>query len=646
MPGSTIYYVLLLSGAPALAQTYDVGPFAKRDPASAFVALKVLDANASPLRSAREDWAGARARAASDPGWAQWVDERRAELDDWMANRRDRVEWVAGWWHDFVSPKDGSFLTWTPDEPGAATLSSPSDPRVELTPKIHGGWVFGFRSRHTEKIAEAARFYRLTGEARYAEWAAAQLDFYAENYTKWPLQTSKAKARLMHQSLDDANVQIRLLNAARLLDGFAPEQRKRAWIDHLFRPSAELLDETFQRIHNIACWQRTAMALTALYARDAELWKRAIDGPFGIRKQIAHGVTSEYLWFEQSMGYNSYVVSAMLPLFTVASLDGRAGDLRDEMLVIQNMMLAPILLRFPGGRLPNPADATGGAPRAPNERFLAGAYRVFPTTIGLRHIAGQRSWDTLVDPPPPAPPDAPLPDPASHSLPSSRMALLREGPWQVFFHYGQLHASHAQAEALNFEATYRGVAVTHDPGTVGYGSPLHRGFYTTGAAHNVPLVDGQGQARWQPGELVSFTPSSVAARQPHYRPGVEAERELRLVDGRLEDVVRLKVEGGEPRRLGQVLHLHGRIRAPANAEPVEPPLPYWNETRRASYRGRAVVEAVLEGVTLEVTIEVDGPFSITLGRSPDMPPGVRDSIYVEKEGSSAEFRIRLTEKRR
>lgn len=606
--------------------------------------MKILDAGANPLRTAREDWSAARARAASDPAWARWVDERRAELDDWMANRRDRVEWVAGWWHDFVSPRDGSFLIWTPDEPGPATLSSPSDPRVELTPKILGGWVFGFRSRHTENVAEAARLYSLTGEPRYAEWAAAQLDFYAENYTKWPLQTSKAKARLMHQSLDDATVLIRLVTAARLLEGFVPPQRKRNWIERLFHPSAELLDETFQRIHNIACWQRTAMALTAIYAGDPDLWKRAIDDPFGIRKQIAHGVTSEYLWFEQSMGYNRYVVSALLPLFTMASLEGRAGELRDEMLVIQNMMLAPIVLRFPSGRLPNPADATGGAPSAPDERFLASAYRLFPTTLGLRHIAGQQTWDTLIDPPPPAPPAAPLPEPASLSLPSSRMALLRQGPWQVFFHYGQLNASHAQAEALNFEASYRGVAITHDPGTVGYGSPLHRGFYTTGAAHNVPLVDGLGQARWQPGELLSFSPSSVAAQQPGYRPGVSAARELRLVDGRLEDLVHLKVEGSEPRRLGQVLHLHGRIIAPPEADPVEPPLPHWSETRRAHYRDRAVVEAVFAGFTLTLAIETAGPFTLTFGRSPDSPPGLRESLYIEKLDTSAEFRLTLAER--
>jgi hypothetical protein len=105
--------VLSIASLFLLAATWDVGPFPKPSPERAFAELKHLDSKGSPLRRAREDWDGARQRAAS-PQWRSWIATRRAELDDWMANRGDRVEWIAGWWHDFVSPEDGSFLTWTP----------------------------------------------------------------------------------------------------------------------------------------------------------------------------------------------------------------------------------------------------------------------------------------------------------------------------------------------------------------------------------------------------------------------------------------------------------------------------------------------------------------------------------------------------
>ena len=611
-----------------LAATYDIGPFPKTDAARAFAELKRMDASGSPLRKAREDWDGARKRAASDERWSKWIATRRTEVDDWIAKRGDRVEWVAGWWHDFVSPKDGGFLTWTPDEPGEETLFSPSDPKVKLTPKLHGGWVFGFRSRHTEKVLEAARLWRVTSERKYADWAASQLDFYAENWSKWPIQTAKSKARLMHQSLDDATTTVRLVNAARLLD-VAPERRER-WIRDLFRPQSELLDETMQRIHNIACWQRSAMALVAVYAKDAELWKRAIDAPFGIRKQIEHGVTSEYLWFEQSLGYNAYVVSAVIPLFTMASLEGRAGELEQEMHAVENMMLAPLLLRFPTGQLPNPADSTGGLKTAPNPGLLASAYRVFPTDVGLAEAARHQSWDTLLDPPEPVADTRKLPPVMSRDWSSSRMAVLRKGDWQVYVHYGQLHQSHAQAEGLNFEAFYGDTDITHDPGTVGYGSPLHTGFYRTGFAHNVPLIDGIAQPRWDPGELLSFDPARVVAKQPHY-----ATRDIRIGGNKLIDVV--TVEAKQPARLGLVLHLQGKIQAPRGESAPVPELKFWRDVRTAQQKDRVSFPVVIGKRTMRVTVSTPGGFTLSTGSSPDVPPTWRDSIYAETQGTSAVF---------
>ena len=111
-----------------------------------------------------------------------------------------------------------------------------------------------FRSETASKIGEAARLYRLTGEARYAEWAAGQLDFYAENYEKFPrLPKPRAGSKMMFQSLDEATMLTRFIDAVRLLGDAAPADRRRRWFEGLFRPQCELLNGTMQTIHNIAC---------------------------------------------------------------------------------------------------------------------------------------------------------------------------------------------------------------------------------------------------------------------------------------------------------------------------------------------------------------------------------------------------------
>ncbi|MCS7044291.1 MAG: heparinase II/III-family protein [Bryobacteraceae bacterium] len=606
--------------------------FPKPAPASAFSGLKIFDAG-SPIRTPKEDWDEARKKVRGDAQWAAWLREQQAECDAWMeAHPTDRVEWIAGWWHDFVDGKTGAFLPWTPVPPPG------------VSDRVMGGWVFGFRTRHTQRMVQAARLWRLTGEGRYADWVIRQLNFYAANYEKWPVQTEKSKARLMYQSLDEANVLVRLAEAARLVQERASPGQRKEWADRLLRPMALLLDETFQRVHNIAVWQRSATAMAALCLRDGPLWERAIDGPFGLRRQMADGVTSDFLWIEQSFGYNSYVVSALLPLFIYAGLEGRLDELRREAEIAENLMLAPSVLRFPDGRLPMPADTTGGFQRWPNEALLEAARRVFPTWIGVETARKRLSWDTLLDPPEeggrakrPA-----LPEVRSRNLESSRMAVLKQGQWQLFFHYGQLDPSHAQAEALNWEAAYGSTDITHDAGTVGYGSPLHREFYTRGQAHNAVLIDGEGQLGWAPGELLGFDPARVAARQPQYRENVSVERDLRIEGDTVEDRVRVETMDQQQHRIGLVLHVQGRVRLPEGfRDDPEFPLKHWEGARTTELSNEAVLLVDYPGLVLEVTVSAGALLRVTHATTPDVPPNRRESLYFELSGQKAEFVTRL-----
>jgi hypothetical protein len=579
------------------------------------------------VRAAREDWAGAKARVKSDAAWTAWLDKTKAETDQWIAEPRDKVEYVAGWWHDFVNERDGGFLHWN------------AQPPTGVSAKVFGGWVFGLRSRNGTQMVEAARLYRLTGERKYFDWAASQLDFYAASYEKWPVQGG-GNARLMYQSLDDANMLVRFVDTARILGDEVDQPRRQIWISKLFRPMAQLLGRSLQRVHNIACWQRSAMALAALYAGDGELWKLSVDGEYGIRRQVRDGITSDYLWVEQSLLYNSYVVSSFLTLLEHAGLAGRLDELRAEAASIENLMLAPIYLRFPDGKLPTPADSTAGFRKAPETAVLARARRVFPTSIGIAASAAQKNWETLLDPPPSAKPQ-PVPEVVSRSLESSRMAILKKGPWQVYFHYGQLDPSHAQAEALNYEAYFESIDVTHDAGTVGYGSPLHKGFFQTGAAHNTILIDAVGQAKWNEGTLVAFdgAKGSVAARQDEFRPGVQVQRKLEIDGSKLIETTEAKCSDNAPHRIGLVLQIQGKVDVPANAAPsVDVELPYWKQPRSWDAGRKVELTFTAGGRNFSITVESADPMRTTHATTPDAPPATRESLYFETTGQSAVFR--------
>lgn len=628
--------------------------FPKKDPVGAYPEMKIYNADGKPWRAAKEDWEGARRRVASDPEWSAWLVQQREATDKWMARHQDRVPWIGGWYHDFVSSKDGSFIEWTEQIPGeeVPTLHSASDPNIEVTPKIFGGWVFQFRVRHAAMIRAAAQLYRLTNEPKYAEWAASQLDFYANHFAEWPVSRRGDGARLYWQTLDEATALVKYTETARLLEDYVTPERKLNWKQKFFYPEAVILNarlphmSNISGIHNIATWHRCAVAQVALLYRDDALWKEVIDGEFGLRRQLSSGVSGDYIWWEQSFGYNNYLVEATLLLFQTAGIQGRAAELANEMSIVENLMLSLVYLRFPDSTLPNPADSTARN-FAPNNYLFASAYRIFPTTLGLAKAAERKNWDTLLDPPASQTVAPKLPEVKSRNLDSIRMALLKSGPWQVFVHYGQLTSSHAQAELLNYSAFYNDIDITHDPGTVGYGSPMHAGYYTRGLNHNVPLVDGEGAYLLpQKGEVKEYAenPPRISVTHPTYRTGVAASRSLRIDGDKLTDVVTINVKDGTERALGFALHLQGKVQLPAEFKDdasfgVSRPdsFSYWTGVKKASYRDKAEFDVRYGNTTLHLTISVPGPFIIWHGSTPDFPSKRREGFYVEKMGSEAIF---------
>ena len=234
--------------APALLRAAE--PFPKVDPVKTFAALKVYSPEGRPWRAATEDWAGAKRRVEQDPTWATWLKQERGAVEGWMASHHDRVEWVAGWSHDGVSPKDGSRVTWTDRIPREEQpfFTSPSDPHIEITAKLFAWWVVTFRDRHVATMERAARLYRLTGDERFATWAASQMDFYADNYLKWEAPQPSQGARLFWQTLTEASNLVTFTETVRLLGNFIDPDHLRRWRTTFFQPEVAVLNKNFQSI--------------------------------------------------------------------------------------------------------------------------------------------------------------------------------------------------------------------------------------------------------------------------------------------------------------------------------------------------------------------------------------------------------------
>lgn len=669
--------VLFPTSAGGSYKAFQLPEFPKLDAVDFGVQMKVLQPDGSAYRTPQEDWQGARERIAGEAQWQEWFDKEKARLDGWIARNSDRAEWEAGWNHEFIDPQNGAWLVWTEAVPGEEVdhIVSTRGDKVAITPTLFRSWVGAFRKNHSLAMGDVARLYRLTENEAYAEWVAAQLDFYADNYEGWGSGVAQRKGSwLGYQSLDDAVVVSRLVEAARLIHDWAAPERRQKWFTKLFRPEAELLDRTMQNIHNIALWQRATQAQIGLLYEDDAIFQRAMYGPNGVAAQFSRGVSSDYFWYEQSQGYNDFIMMGSVPLFTFAGLVGKGDLVKEQAEVAQNLMIAPLLIRFADNRLPNPAD-NGGTPRAPSG-WLERTYRILPTTYGLAKAAGGYSWNTLIDPPNAAQASLDLPPVTSIKMESIQFAVMKDANWQVFFHYGQLAASHAQSEALNWSATFKGKLIAYDPGTVGYGSERHGEYYTRGAAHNVPLIDGEGQAYWEPGKLTEFNEATktMTAIQPNYwrrgkkgipwrwgsapqglqdGVGAEASRQLQIVDDALIERTHVELGQGRKAQLGLALHLLGTPRLGEAFSPVDAaefasgrstPFKYWEKVKVGAFSDRVRIPVDFgDGIVLDVLFESEGKFHLYQATTPYFAGQTRQSFYLEQEApaNSADFTVTL-----
>lgn len=646
MSTRTLFLLTVLAAASAVPlqvlayERETVSSLSDEEIRKAFAELKAGRGNFAPAREAREDWLRARQLSDSDPRWKSWVKERTRELDTWMGKPRDKAGRVAGWVHDYVERKTGKLLKWSPKDPEPAEEGGRE--------KFHAAWIAYNRIYNIARVQDAARLFRLTGADRYRDWAASQLDFYADAYSGFPLQTWNGRARLMTQSLDEAKHGLILLEAARLLRGSVAEDRRAHWRDRLFLPMAENLRQSSSGDHNIAVWHAVAITLVGLEFGTPALADFGKRDEMGISKLLSRAVSPDYFWHEMTLSYQDYVVEALCQLFIGASLRGRLGEFKRELWIAQNLLIAPVVVRFSNGDAPTLNDSPPRR-KTPNLKRWRDSRRVLPTAIGLIEAQGKLGWNNLLDPPEPDPNRTDLPPVVSRRVPGLDGVLIRKGDWQAFLRYGQGARYHAQQESLTYELQYKNVWLLRDSGTVGYGSPLHREYFRRAVAHNVPLVDGDGQQPWPSvGQVDLFDPDGAGITVSHaeYRRKVTASRKLAVIGDEFVDEIRIARKDRSPKALGFVLNTGCSVSAPGAEASAGLRLPDTQPFRRwqnwAAFRmpERWTVTLDCQGQRFALQVQGDRDQRVFVGTVPDSTaPYTRNGLYVETTGSDAVFRV-------
>jgi len=402
-------------------------------------------------------------------------------------------------WHlDPLSARRSPLIHWSRIDPLDPTIVGDSKVIWEL-------------NRH-QWLVQLGQAYRLTGNERYAEAFARQLQ-------DWISANPPGIGINWASSLETA---FRLISWC--------------WAIHLFRKSKALTPEWLGVMLKMI-WTHaahvekylsyyfspnthlTGEALGLYYAGivlsgfpSAKRWR--LLGARILEEEIVRQVLPDGVYFEQSTAYQRYTVEIYLQYLILAERKGSdvSVTVRER---VKGMIDFLLSVRHPDGSMPQIGDADGGwllplVPRAPDDfrgvfsvaavyfgrsDFAWAAGRLAPEAIWLFGAAALKTDGEVDSPPPTREP--------SRLFSEGGYALMRSG-WgpgdhAMIFDVGPLgcpvSGGHGHADLLGLQCSVYGQPMIVDPGTYGYSVETDwRAYFRGTAAHSTVMVDGKGQA--------------------------------------------------------------------------------------------------------------------------------------------------------
>jgi len=161
-----------------------------------------------------------------------------------------------------------------------------------------GGYTHETHKANFALMYDAGQLYQLTGETKYAKFAAQTMLGYAEVYPSWGLHPAKKEqspGRMFWQNLNESMFLLHVSQSyAAVKETLTAEQRDKIETD-LLRNMADFLSvgapETFNKVHNHGTWATAAVGLTGYAIGDDDYVEQALlgldkSGEAGFLKQM------------------------------------------------------------------------------------------------------------------------------------------------------------------------------------------------------------------------------------------------------------------------------------------------------------------------------------------------------------------------
>jgi len=396
-------------------------------------------------------------------------------------------------------------------------------------------------SRNLSGMDSAAWAWTITQNRKYAQFAARVLLGYAQRYRAYPYHTAdrspkpgRSGGHIAEQTLNESSMlggQIAptydLIHDSGVLSTAADEAIRSG----LLLPMLQNIDKNKAGKSNWQSYHNAAMLTGGAVLGDVEWVRKAIADPKnGFLYQMTESVTADGMWYENSWGYHSYTLGAMVMLAEPARRLGM--DLYGHP-ALKKMFLIPVQYTMPDGSLPRFGDDTGSTVSSA-ARHLEFAWNVYHDPAMLPYLGKRTTWDSVMlgrnidRPPAPAPLESAVFRAAGHAILRSK----GEAELACAITFGPYGGFHGHFDKLSFVFFGHGRELAVDPGRArsqAYRLPIHSEWYKATLAHNTVIVDRKSQAP-ATGQLECFAANdlygAVVAHCTEAYPGIRHRRAL------------------------------------------------------------------------------------------------------------------------
>lgn len=493
------------------------------------------------------------------------LEEMAQEIKFLKNNFNDSPKALSGWGHDYFCNEDGGALIYDINDKDTHVCSVCGKKYTGL--KYEQCWRYTYRYNLIASLPKAALLYKVKKDKFYLDYIKDILNFYKENYLKFPIQ-SKGKivtdltldvggaGRIMPQGLNEAIMITKISLALEIIK----EDISHEWIldlyENFFKHIITILDKQRIRIHNIALWIGAAIASTGVLLNDTKIIDSVYKGEFGIKDQIVKGFTKDGFWYEGSIHYNYFALEGVLTFFILSKLNNYKleKEILDQILFV---LKAPYDYSFENLKFPNPNDGWPDLGLKTYSYLYYMAYMIYKDDIKelLEIIENNKDerTDVALSKPYYYKNRIPLeklifaPEIKARSIEDNRKSklfsnssfgMLRKNGINIFMKYGHYTSSHIHPDKMNIEVMIDGNYLTRDLSNPGYGSKMCNEWNRTSISHNTVIINGKNQTSVHCGDIEKFTECTMKAinHKVYENEDVVYEREIEIKGKGFEDI--------------------------------------------------------------------------------------------------------------